>query len=82
MGFSILANLKFHLKKNIINASREPAPTSSASVSRPSFPHIIISYRPSVVAVFFVSLSSNVYCHSGSFSHPRGKPIAAVSIDG
>ena len=32
---------------------REPAPTSSASVSCSLFLHIIISYRPSIVAVFF-----------------------------
>ena len=35
---------------------REPAPTSSASVSHPLFLHITISYRPSVVAVFLLSL--------------------------
>ena len=32
-------------------------PTSSALAPRPSFLHIIIFYRPSVVAVFFVALN-------------------------
>jgi len=26
--------------------------------------------------------SIGCYCHSGSFSHPRGKPIAVTSMDG
>ena len=38
------------------NLRRTRADVLSASVSRPSFLHIIISYRPSVVAVFFGKL--------------------------
>ena len=39
---------------------RKTMPTSSALAPRPSFLHIIIFYRPSVVAVFFHALSEFV----------------------
>ena len=58
----------------------------SAISSGRLLPHADSIYCPAVIG-FAASLveetsSCRIHCHNGSLSHPRGKPIALMSMDG